>query len=162
MKCLIVNGLPLFLFEFKNLTQNLRTDYNDSITDYKDSIPQLFWYNTLIFFSNGGNSCIGNLTTHKRHLIEWKHNTRTKDETEEVSLHTLLKQVCVPERLLNIIENLTLHKHIATQQKNIEVCKICSFTPSHCHSLYLSNNRAYFENRLFGPVLPLQIFSLIK
>ena len=104
-----VNGLPLFLFEFKNLTQNLRTDYNDSITGYKDSIPQLFWYNTLIFFSNGENSCIGSLTTHKRHLIEWKHNTSTKDETEEVSLHTLLEQVCVPEHLLDIIENLNLH-----------------------------------------------------
>ena len=103
-----VNGLPLLLFEFKDITQNLQTDYNDSITDYKGTIPQLFWYNALIFFSNGESSCISNLTTHKRYLAEWKH-IDSEDETEVVSLNTLLERVGVSERLLDIIENFTLH-----------------------------------------------------
>ena len=103
-----VNGLPLLLFQFKDIIQNLQTDYNDSITDYKDTIPQLFWYNALILFSNGENSCIGNLTTYQKHPAEWKH-IGNEDEPEVVSLNTLLESVCLPGRILDVIENFTLH-----------------------------------------------------
>ena len=103
-----VNGLPLLLFEFENIIQNLQTDYNDSITDYKDTIPQLFWYNALILFSNGEDSCISSLTASKEYYAEWKH-IGNEGETGVVSLDTLLERVCIPERLLDIIENFILY-----------------------------------------------------
>ncbi len=42
-----VNGLPLVFIELKAPTSRLETAYDDNLTDYKDTIPHLFWYNAL-------------------------------------------------------------------------------------------------------------------
>ena len=39
-----INGLPLVLMEFKRIDENLYAAYQDNLRDYKDTIPQLFWY----------------------------------------------------------------------------------------------------------------------
>ena len=57
-----VNGLPLVLCEFKASHKPIEDAFNDNVTDYKDTIPQLFWYNALIILSNGSKSLIGSLT----------------------------------------------------------------------------------------------------
>ncbi len=40
-----VNGLPLVLIELKASHRRLETAYHANIRDYKDTIPQLFWFN---------------------------------------------------------------------------------------------------------------------
>ena len=45
-----VNGIPLVLIELKASHKNLRNAYQQNIRDYKDTIPQIFWYNALLSF----------------------------------------------------------------------------------------------------------------
>ena len=41
--------------------------YRDNLRDYKNAIPQIFWYNGFIILSNGSQSKIGSMTA------EWEH-----------------------------------------------------------------------------------------
>lgn len=67
-----VNGLPLVFIELKAHPQRLELAYKKNLTDYKSSIPQLFWYNAFIILSNGRNSRIRSLTAQWEHFCEWK------------------------------------------------------------------------------------------
>ncbi|MFH1956117.1 MAG: type I restriction endonuclease subunit R, partial [Patescibacteria group bacterium] len=102
-----VNGIPLVLIELKASHKNLRNAYQQNIRDYKDTIPQLFWYNAFIIISNGIESKVGTLTGAYEHFSEWK---KIKDEKEigKVSLETVIKGTCEPTQLLDIIENFIL------------------------------------------------------
>jgi type I restriction enzyme R subunit len=43
-----VNGLPLLIMELKNVHRDLRRAYEENLSDYKDTIPQLFEHNGVI------------------------------------------------------------------------------------------------------------------
>lgn len=102
-----VNGLPLILGEVKKVSVNVKHAYDDNLTDYKDTIPQLFWYNALVILSNGKDSKIGTFSAPWEHFNDWK---RISEEGEKgiVSLDTIIKGICEKNRLLDIVENFTL------------------------------------------------------
>ena len=102
-----VNGIPLVLMEFKRIDVHLHAAYNDNLRDYKDTIPHLFWYNAFIVLSNGTESKVGSLTASWEHFAEWKR-IHSEDEPPKVSLETILRALCTPERLLDVLENFIL------------------------------------------------------
>lgn len=106
-----INGLPLLLMEFKRIDTSIFAAYHDNIRDYKDTIPHLFWYNAFIILSNGTDSKVGSLTANWEHFAEWKRIER-ETEQHKVSLETLLRGLCQPQRLLDIIENFTVFMEV--------------------------------------------------
>src|SRR6266581_8503593 len=102
-----VNGLPLVLVELKTTHKRLEDAYHDNLRDYKDTIPQLFWYNAFIMLSNGHQSRIGSMTAGWEHFFEWK-KIGNEEEQGVVSLETIIRGVCEKGRLLDIVENFTL------------------------------------------------------
>ncbi|MDD1745740.1 MAG: type I restriction endonuclease subunit R [Candidatus Methanoperedens sp.] len=102
-----VNGLPLIFIELKASHKRMEHAYRDNLRDYKNAIPQIFWYNGFIILSNGSQSKIGSMTAEWEHFAEWK---KINSEGEEgiVSLDTMIRGTCEPARLLDIIENFTL------------------------------------------------------
>ncbi|MBV9688511.1 MAG: type I restriction endonuclease subunit R [Ktedonobacteraceae bacterium] len=102
-----VNGIPLVLCEFKAPRYDVKDAFNDNITDYKDTIPQLFWYNAFIIISNGSKSLVGSFTADFEHFFEWKR-IESEDEAGGISLEIMLRGMCDKRRLLDIVENFTL------------------------------------------------------
>lgn len=102
-----VNGIPLVLVELKNPGINVKDAFTDNIRDYKDTIPQIFWYNAFIICSNGIDTKIGSLTAPWEHFFTWK---KINDEKEEgrISLETAVKGLCEHKKLLDYVENFTL------------------------------------------------------
>lgn len=102
-----VNGIPLLFIELKASHRNVKHAYEHNFRDYKSTIPQLFWYTSRIILSNGSKSRIGSVTSGWEHFSEWK---KIDSEGEEgvISLDTMLRGVCEPERLLDLVENFTL------------------------------------------------------
>jgi type I restriction enzyme R subunit len=102
-----VNGLPLVFIELKATHKALKNAFDNNLKDYKYTIPQLFWYNAFIILSNGSQSKIGSLTSAWEHFNDWK---KINSEGEEgiISLETMLRSVCQPERLLDLVENFIL------------------------------------------------------
>ena len=103
-----VNGLPLVFIELKASHKSLENAYKYNLSDYRTTIPQIFWHNALIILSNGSKSKIGSMTAGWEHFAEWK---KINDEGEEgiVSLETMIRGVCEPSRLLDLVENFTLY-----------------------------------------------------
>ena len=106
-----VNGLPLLFIELKAAHRRLETAFTGNLRDYKDTVPQLFWPNALIILSNGSQSRVGSITAGWEHFAEWK-KMGSEDEAGRVSLETMLRGVCEPARLLDLVENFTLFQEV--------------------------------------------------
>ena len=106
-----VNGLPLVLMELKAVHKQLINGYNDNLRDYRDTIPQLFIPNALLVVSNGLEARLGSVTAGWEHFSEWKKVER-EDEPKRPGLETLIKGVCAPARLLDLIENFILYSEV--------------------------------------------------
>lgn len=102
-----VNGIPLLFIELKAAHVALKNAFDQNLRDYKTAIPQLFWYNAFIILSNGSESKIGSLSAAWEHFSEWK-KINSEGEQGIVSLETILKGTCEPNRFLDIVENFTL------------------------------------------------------
>ena len=101
-----VNGIPLLFIELKAAHRKLENAYNDNFTDYKDVIPQLFYYNAFILLSNGIESRIGSLTGRYQHFHEWKRIT--EDEDGIVALDRIIVGICEKNRFIDLFENFIL------------------------------------------------------
>ena len=108
-----VNGLPLIFIELKGAGEDVKKAFDDNLTDYKSTIPHLFWYNAFLMISNGNDSKIGTITSGYEHFSEWK-KINSEGEKGVVSLETILKGVCEKNRLMDILENFILFSN----QKN--------------------------------------------
>lgn len=99
-----VNGLPLVFIELKASHKKLEHAYDDNLTDYRWTIPKMFWANALIILSNGRESTVGTVSSGWQHFGEWK---KIDDESEPgvISLETMLRGTCEPSRLLDLVEN---------------------------------------------------------
>jgi type I restriction enzyme, R subunit len=106
-----INGLPMVIIELKAAHRRLETAFTGNVRDYKDTIPHLFWYNAVIIVSNGSQSRVGSITAGWEHYTEWK-KVGSEDEEGRVSLETMLRGVCEPARLLDLIENFTLFQDV--------------------------------------------------
>jgi type I restriction enzyme R subunit len=101
-----VNGIPLLFIELKAAHRKLENAYNDNFTDYKDVIPQLFYYNAFVLLSNGIESRIGSITGKYQHFHEWKRITEEEDGI--VALDRIIVGVCQKERFIDLFENFIL------------------------------------------------------
>lgn len=101
-----VNGIPLLFIELKAAHRKLEKAYNDNFTDYKDVIPQLFYYNAFVVLSNGIESKIGSITGKYQHFHDWKRIT--EDEEGIVALDRIILGVCEKKRFLDLFENFIL------------------------------------------------------
>ena len=105
-----VNGLPLVVVELKKPGVPAKQAFDDNLTSYKhqqNGIPNLFWYNALLIASNGIESRVGSLTADWERFFEWKRVER-EDEARRVSLEVMLRGVCEPARLLDLVQHFTL------------------------------------------------------
>lgn len=101
-----VNGIPLVFFEFKSHAVDLRSAYEDNFKDYKDTIPHLFYHNAFVILSNGTDAKVGTVTSPYKYFLDWKRIT--EDAEGIVSLDTMLRGTCAPEKLMDIFENFLL------------------------------------------------------
>lgn len=109
-----VNGIPLVFMELKANHRNIADAYNANLRDYKDTIPQIFWYNALIILSNGSHSKVGSITSTLDFFNEWK-KVDSEQEEIKVSLEVMLWGICDHNKLLDIVENFVLYKDDAAK-----------------------------------------------
>ena len=106
-----VNGIPLLFVELKAAHKQIQTAYTGNLTDYKDTIPQLFWFNAFIILSNGSEAKVGSITSDWGHFNDWK-KINSEGEEGVISLETVLRGTCEPIRFLDILENFLLFMEV--------------------------------------------------
>lgn len=101
---LFINGIPLVLLELKGPRERIQSAFDDNVTDYRDTIPQLFIPNLFVLLSNGTEAKIGSTYAPYKFFSDWAvidaMGTRGK-----VALETAIRGACDPAALLDLFEN---------------------------------------------------------
>lgn len=101
-----VNGLPLLLIEWKDITKPVQDAYDANLRDYRDAIPRLFDFNCFVILSNGISALVGPSHAPFETFAPWKR--LEEDGPESVALETMLRATCEPWRFLDLVENFLL------------------------------------------------------
>ena len=101
---LFVNGIPLVLMEFKDPNRPVKAAYDENLTDYRDTIPQLFVPNGFVLLSNGSEAKIGSTYSPWEFFGDWKM-IDADGARGVVALETAIRGTCAQDRLLDLIEN---------------------------------------------------------
>ena len=99
-----LNGLPLLFIEYKASHVAVKHAYDDNLRDYKDTIPNLLWYNALCILSNGLDAKIGSITAGWEHFADWK-KISSESEPGVIDLNTMVSGTCEHQRFIDIVEN---------------------------------------------------------
>ena len=104
-----VNGIPLLFMELKNHDVEVVDAFNKNYRDYLDTIPQLFYHNAFIMFSNGLEARVGTIDSKWEFFHEWKR--LTEEDAGNIELPTMLRGICKKENFLDLLENFILYDH---------------------------------------------------
>ena len=104
-----VNGIPLLFMELKNHDVEVIDAFNQNYRDYLDTIPQLFYHNAFIMFSNGLEARVGTIDSKWEFFHEWKR--LTEEDAGSIELPTMLRGICKKEKFLDLLENFILYDH---------------------------------------------------
>src|SRR6266566_2242467 len=101
-----VNGLPLGVFELKNLADENATirDAYQQFQTYKKDIPSLFPYNEVLVVSDGIEARVGTLTSGWERFMPWR--TIAGDAVApkgSLELEVLVRGVFEKQRFLDLI-----------------------------------------------------------
>ncbi len=103
-----VNGIPLVLFELKNITNEDATIENayKQIKNYQMDIPSLFYYNAFNVISDGLDTRMGTITSDFTRYMVWKSENGEKPEEGSLNYFSVLLNGVFPKaRLLDLIRN---------------------------------------------------------
>lgn len=101
---LFVNGIPLVWMEFKEPNESVKAAYDNNLTDYRDTIPQLFIPNCFVLLSNGAEAKVGSTYASFEFFNDWKV-IDAQGARGMVALETALRGTCEPRVLLDLVEN---------------------------------------------------------
>ena len=103
-----VNGIPLVLFELKNITNEDATIENayKQVKNYQMDIPSLFYYNAFNVISDGLDTRMGTITSDFTRYMVWKSENGEKPEKGGLNYFSVLLNGVFPKaRLLGLIRN---------------------------------------------------------
>lgn len=101
---LFVNGVPLVLMEFKEPNESVKSAYDHNLTDYRDTIPQLFVPNCFVLLSNGSEAKVGSTHAPWEFFGDWKV-IDASGARGVIALEIALRGTCDPVILLDLFEN---------------------------------------------------------
>ena len=109
---IFVNGLPLVLFEFKNMFDERATveDAFNQIQHYTLDIPRLFEYNALTIISDGEETLHGMYSSVREWFTPWRSVDGRSVADQEFSLKALIDGLLTKDRLLAYIRNFIFHE----------------------------------------------------
>lgn len=108
-----INGLPLVVFEFKNMfDQEVGVDNaHNQIQHYIQDIPQLFDYNAITVVSDGKEALHGMYSSSFKWFAPWKSmHGDDIEQNDDLQLETMIKGLFPKETLLNYVKNYIFHE----------------------------------------------------
>ena len=119
---IFVNGLPLVFIELKNETVKIQEAYNKNLTDYKNTIPNIFAFNQICVLSNGRKTRIGAFNADYEFFFQWLKATDEKEKINRkqifedgISIEIFADGLLKKETLLDYVENFILFDNQKTK-----------------------------------------------
>lgn len=105
---LFINGLPLVVIELKNPADEKATVKKayTQLQNYKDAIPSLFFYNSLLVASDGLDAKAGSLSAEYPRFHAWKSVDGIREDSKTTpQMETLIKGLLRQDVLLDLIQH---------------------------------------------------------
>jgi len=118
---ILINGMPLVVIELKNPSDEnatVRKAY-DQLQTYKQEIPQLFYYNTVLVASDGIEARTGSLTAAFSRFMRWKTVDGIKEDDKVIpQIETICKGMLRPDVLLDMIKQFSVFEKSESEDEN--------------------------------------------
>ena len=142
---LFVNGLPLVVIELKNAADEnatLQSAFRQMET-YKETIPSLFTYNSIIVISDGLEARAGSLSAGFSRMMAWKSADGKAEASRLVSqLEVLIKGMLNKETLLDLIRSFTVFEKTKTEDKETGITTVKTIKKIAAYHQYYAVNKA--------------------
>lgn len=142
---LFVNGLPLVVIELKNAADEnttVRSAFKQMQT-YKQAIPNLFTYNSVLVISDGLEAKAGSISAGLSRFMAWK----TADGKVEASsligqMETLLKGMLNKETLIDLVRHFIVFEKSKKEDKDTGIITVQTVKKLASYHQYYAVNRA--------------------
>ena len=142
---LFVNGLPLVVIELKNPADENATVQSAfrQIETYKQMIPSLFTYNSIIVISDGLEAKAGSLSAGFSRFLAW----RTEDGKDEASkligqLEVMVKGMLNKATLLDLVRSFTVFEKLKSEDSKTGIITINTVKKIAAYHQYYAVNKA--------------------
>lgn len=142
---IFVNGLPLVVIELKNPADEKATTQKayTQLQNYKNIIPQLFYYNSLLVASDGLDTRAGSLTADWSRFMTWKSKDGLKEESHTTpEIETLIQGQLKPQTLLDLIKQFTVFQKIKKEDPKTGFVTIDTIKILAAYHQYYAVNKA--------------------
>ena len=142
---LFVNGLPLIIIELKNAVDENATVQSAfrQVETYKETIPSLFTYNSIIVISDGLEARAGSLSAGFSRMMAWKSADGKAEASRLVSqLEVLIKGMLNKETLLDLTRSFTVFEKTKTEDKETGITTVKTIKKIAAYHQYYAVNKA--------------------
>lgn len=142
---LFVNGLPLVIIELKNAVDENATVQSAfrQMETYKETIPSLFTYNSVIVISDGLEARAGSLSAGFSRMMAWKSADGKAEASKLVSqLEVLIKGMLNKDTLLDLIRSFTVFEKTKTEDKETGITTVKTVKKIAAYHQYYAVNKA--------------------
>lgn len=142
---LFVNGLPIVILELKNAANENATVQSAfrQMETYKETIPSLFTYNSIIVVSDGLEARAGSLSAGFSRMMAWKSADGKAEASRLVSqLEILIKEMLNKDTLLDLIRSFTVFEKTKTEDKETGITTLKTVKKIAAYHQYYAVNKA--------------------
>ncbi len=140
---LYINGLPLCVIELKNPTDEKATIERafTQLQNYKNAVPQLFHYNSILVASDGLEARTGSLTAGLDRFMTWKRPDGA-NETTIPQIETLVTHMLTPQVFIDMVRHFTVFEQIKNEDKLTGQVRIETIKKIAAYHQYYAVNKA--------------------
>lgn len=124
---LFINGLPLVVIELKNPADEKATVHKafTQLQNYKNAIPNLFFYNSVLVASDGFDAKAGSLTAGWSRFMNWKSvDGIREDSLTTPQIETLVRGMLKPSVLLDLIKQFTVFEKSSSENSETGIVSV--------------------------------------
>jgi type I restriction enzyme R subunit len=142
---LLINGLPLVVIELKNPTDENATVKKayTQLQNYKNAIPNLFYYNSILVASDGLDAKTGSLTAGFSRFMNWKTVDGVKEDKSTIpQMDTLIRGLLRPDVLLDMIKQFTVFEKSKSEDPKTGMVRVETVKKIAAYHQYHAVNKA--------------------
>jgi type I restriction enzyme, R subunit len=142
---LFVNGLPLVIIELKNAVDEnaTMTSAFQQFQTYKQVIPRLFTYNSILVISDGLEARAGTISANLSRFMAWKSlDGQTPASHLTSQLEILIQGMLNKNTLLDLMQNFIVFEKSKTEDTKTGITSIQSVKKLAAYHQYYATNKA--------------------
>lgn len=142
---LFINGLPLVVIELKNPADENATVHKafTQLQNYKNAIPSLFCYNSVLVASDGLDAKTGTISSDFSRFLAWKSSSGfIEDNATTPQIETMINGMLNKETLLDLIRHFVVFEKEKKEDLKNGIISIITIKKIAAYHQYFAVNKA--------------------